>query len=380
MSRETNTGASTRPTLAEIDLDAMAHNLRMVKQRVAPAKVMAVVKANAYGHGLLNVTDRAVREGADYLGVALVEEGIRLRNRQKDIPILVFGGFFPEQIDAFLAHDLELTLYDQPCAEALAERARNLGCDARVHIKVDTGMGRVGVPWQQASDFVRRVAELPGVALVGIYTHFATSDERDKGFAELQLKRFSEVLEQLEARSIHIPLKHAANSGAVLDMPVSYFDMVRLGVSLYGYYPSPATSREMPLRPAMSLKSRVIFLKEVAAGTPVSYGCTYVTSAPTRIATVPIGYADGYNRRLSNAAEVLIRGRRYPVVGRVCMDQIMVDVGRDTAVEVGDEVVLMGRQGDDAISIYEWCEVLQTIPYEVTCWMSERVPRVYKPA
>ncbi len=279
---------------------------------MAPARVMAVVKANAYGHGAVEVARTAITQGASYLAVALVEEGIELRQAGIGIPILVFGGFFPEQIADFLRHDLEMTLYAEDQLAGLRRECQRLGKQARVHVKVDTGMGRVGVAYERAVDFVARVAEIPELELVGLYTHFATSDERDKEFSHLQLRRFREVVDRLQERGVRVPIKHAANSGAILDLPDTYFDMVRPGIMLYGYYPSTETSESLPLKPAMTLKSRVIFVKEVPTGTPVSYGRTFVTRKPTRIATIPLGYADGYNRQLSNRAWVSIKGKPTP--------------------------------------------------------------------
>lgn len=365
-----------RPTYLEVDLGAIAFNIRQVKRKVGSTRVMAVIKANAYGHGMIEVARTALENGADYLGVALLEEGIRLREAGFQCPVLVFGGAFEDQISQFLQYDLEITLYSDRIAQALAERASELGKRAKVHIKVDTGMGRVGVPWEEASSFLQRISQLSNLNIVGIYTHFATSDEKDRGFAYLQLGRFNKVLDEIKARGINIPLRHAANSGAILNLPESYLDMVRPGIMIYGYYPSQGTFKDPPLKPALTLKSRVIFVKKVAAGRSISYGRDYVTLKETNIATLPIGYANGYNRLLSNRGEVLIRGRRYPVVGKVCMDQIMVDVGEDN-VEVGDEAVLIGRQGNQEISMYEVCQKLNTIPYELCCWISERVPRVY---
>ncbi|MCD6165878.1 alanine racemase [bacterium] len=367
-----------RPTVAEINLSAIEFNLQQIKDKVAPAKIMAVVKANAYGHGALEVSRKALETGASYLGVALLEEGVKLRSQGIRAPILVFGGFFPDEAEAFLQHGLEVTLYNEENLFALTAAAQKLNQKAKVHIKVDTGLGRVGVPWQKATSFVKRVWKTPEIEVIGLYTHLATADERDKTFANLQLTRFRSVIEQLGKEGINIPIKHAANSGAILDLPDSYFDMVRPGIIIYGYYPSLETSESLPLRPAMRLKSTILHVKEVSAGTSVSYGREFITPRTTRIVTIPVGYADGYNRLLSNRGEVIIRGKKYPVVGRVCMDQIMVDVGEDVDVEVGDEVVLWGQQGDVEISVYDLCRKLQTIPNEVCCWVSSRVPRVYE--
>lgn len=364
-------------TFVEIDLEAIRWNLEQIQRKVSPAKIMAAVKADAYGHGLTKVAELTRAHGITHFGVARPEEGIQLRKHGIEASILVFGGFFENSIDPLLQYGLDLTLYDMPRARLLSNRAASRAQIAKVHIKVDTGMGRVGVPWQQAIDFVKKVVELKNIEVVAIYTHFASSDSADKTFAETQLQRFQTVIESLEKEDIHVPIKHAANSGAILDMPESYFDMVRPGVSLYGYYPSLETSESIRLKPAMSVKSRVIAIKEVQSGTPISYNMTYYTEQRTQIATVSIGYGDGYNRFLSNQGEVLIGGRRYPVVGRVCMDQITVDVGPESAIEVGDEVVLLGRQGSEEITIWEICSKLNTIPYEITCWFSARLPKVF---
>lgn len=364
-------------TFVEIDLEAIRWNLEQIQRKVWPAKIMAAVKADAYGHGLTKVAELAVAHGVQHFGVARPEEGIQLRQHGIDAAILVFGGFFENSIDPLLQHALEFTLFDMQRARLLSDKATGLNRTAKVHVKVDTGMGRVGIPWQQTVDFIKQVLELNNIEVVAIYTHFASSDSEDKSFAMTQLQRFQTVIERLEQEGIRVPLKHAANSGAILDMPDSYFDLVRPGVSLYGYYPSLETSESIRLKPAMRVKSRVIAIKEVQSDTPISYNMTYHTSRRTKIATVSIGYGDGYNRLLSNRGEVLIGGRRCPVVGRVCMDQITVDVGPNGAVEVGDEVVLLGRQGREEITIWEICHKLNTIPYEVTCWFSARLPKVF---
>jgi len=364
-------------TFVEIDLGAIRWNLEQIQRKVSPAQIMAAVKADAYGHGLTKVAELAVAHGVKHFGVARPEEGIQLRQHGITAPILVFGGFFEHSIEHLLQHNLELTLFDVLRARALSDRAKDTNQVAKVHIKVDTGMGRVGVPWQQAVDFITKVQKLRNMDIVAIYTHFAASDNEDKTFAKTQLQRFQSVIGGLEKEGIRVPLKHAANSGAILDMPASYFDMVRPGVTLYGYYPSLETSESIQLKPAMRVKSCVIATKQVPAETPISYNMTYHTKQKTEIATVSIGYGDGYNRMLSNNADVLIHGRRYPVVGRVCMDQITVDVGPESQVKVGDEVVLLGRQGDEEITIWEICNKLNTIPYEVTCWFSARMPKIF---
>lgn len=366
-----------RPTVAVVDLGAIRFNLNQVIQKVKPAGVMAVVKANAYGHGMADVARTALDAGADYLAVALLEEGIELRETGINCPTLVFGGFFHDQAEFFVRYNLDATLYSLENAKALAKAVKLLGKPANVHIKIDTGMGRVGVPWEEAAPFVQKVLQIPEIRIMGVYTHFATSDEKDKSFAKLQLQRFKVALKNIESLGFKIPIRHAANSGAILDLPESYFDMVRPGIMLYGYYPSFDTTESVRLKPAMSFLSKVLHVKEVEEGTTVSYGRQYTAPQKTTIVTIPVGYADGYNRLLSNQGDVLINGRKYRVAGRVCMDQIMVDVGPGGAAKVGDEVVLFGRTEKGEVPVYDICRKLNTIPYEVTCWVSKRVPRIY---
>ena len=366
-----------RPTVAHIDLKAIAHNIQAIKRKVAPARIMAVVKADGYGHGAVPAARTALENGAGFLGVALVEEGIALRQSGIEAPILAFGGFFEEQIDAILEYDLRATIFDAGRARALARAACKRNKPAVVHVKVDTGMARLGVDWQSACSFVTEMNQTKGLRLEGVFTHFATSDVAGSRFAGTQLQRFNAFLDELKEMKTPPLLRHAANSGAILNLPGSYFDLVRSGVSLFGYYPSAETDRGVELHPALSLRSKVMALRDLRAGDVVSYGSTYRADKACRIANVPIGYADGFNRLLSNRGEVLIRGRRCQVVGRVCMDQIMVNVGVGTGVSVGDEVVLLGKQASQEISIYEICDKLNTIPYEVTCCLSKRIPRVY---
>jgi alanine racemase len=366
-----------RPTIAEIDLTAIAHNIAAIRKKVIPAEVMAVVKANAYGHGACEVARTALQNGATWLGVALVEEGIELRKHGFTAPILIFAGELEFQIEEALNYNLQISITSPDIIPVLRQTAQRLHKRAIVHIKVDTGMGRVGIAWNNAADIIQHIYSIPEIHIQGLYTHFATSDERDKSYARYQNECFRTVIRELEKLDIRIPVIHAANSGAILDMPDTYFTLVRPGIMIYGYYPSDETTESVAIRPAMTFKSRVSQIKQVPADTSISYGRTYKTTAQTHIATVAAGYADGYNRRLSNRAHVLIREKRYPVVGRVCMDLLMCDLGATTDVCVGDEVVLFGQQGDQQITIEELCTLLDTIPYEVCCWVSGRVPRVY---
>jgi len=366
-----------RPTVAVIDLDAIRFNVTQVIRKVAPAEVMAVVKSNAYGHGDYEVTRAALDSGASCLGVALVEEGIVLRKKGIKAPILVFGGFFPADIPLYVEYNLHCTLYKESNLQALQKITEEKSTSVKVHIKVDTGMGRVGVPITQALDFVKNASGNSRIEIVGIYTHFATSDEKDKSFANLQLQRFMELNKRIENEGIHIPSKHTANSGAILDLPNSYLDLVRPGIMLYGYYPSPETSESILIKPAMTLKSKVIMVKNIDKGVSVSYGRKYIARQETFIATIPIGYADGYNRLLSNRAKVKIRDQVYPVVGKICMDHILIDVGPNSKINIGDDVILLAPNEGEDVHMNNFCKILQTIPYEVSCRISERVPRVY---
>lgn len=368
-----------RPTRAEIDLEAIRHNLKQIRNRVGnTVKILAVVKANAYGHGLVEVSKALVEGKVDYLGVAIIEEGIELREKGIEVPILVFTPPFVNELELFLKYNLDVTLCSKETADALNTLVSNLGGRVNVHIKVDTGMGRLGIGHHDAGEFVKYVATLRSIHIQGIYTHFSTSDERDKEFTNLQLIRFRYVVASLKNIGIDIPLKHCANSGAILDLKDCFFDMVRPGIMIYGYYPSHETSESINLRQAMSLKSKIDFLKVVRAGSAISYGRKYIAKSDTKIASVPLGYADGYSRLLTNKAEVLIHGKRYPVVGTVCMDHVMIDLGMNSDVALGDEVVFIGNDGNESITAWEISDKLGTIPYEVCCGISERVPRVFK--
>ncbi len=360
-----------------IDLAAVDHNIRQIRACIGPRKIMAIVKANAYGHGILEVTKRAIANGVEYIGVGFLEEGLFLRQNDIDAPILVMGGILGYQVKKFIQNDLEITVSSLELAKHISESSG--GQKARVHLKIDTGMERIGVSAGFAVEFVKRVAQLKNLEIVGIYSHFATSDEGDRAFADVQWQRFDDVLNEIRKIGIDIPLKHMANSGAIANITDSLGDLVRPGISLYGIYPSPQVSRALDLRPVLTLSSKVVFIKNVAANTGISYGHTYKTDRACRIVTVPIGYGDGYSRLLSNKAHVLIRGHRYPVVGAVCMDQLMVNVG-DDAVDVGDPVVLIGRMGSAEVTASELADKMGTIPYEVTCMINARVPRLYIPS
>lgn len=368
-----------RLTRAEVDLNALGSNVRAIRNHLPQGMmIMGLVKANAYGHGLVAVAQALVRLGIDYLGVGFLEEGVVLREHGITSPILILGGVLGHQVKDFFEHDLDITISSIELARRIEEESReNFHTRVRVHLKIDTGMERLGVHSDRALPFIEGVSKLPHIEIVGMYSHLATADEADKSFAHEQIRRFCALIDRMRERGIVPPLIHIANSGAIVDLPESYFTMVRPGIMLYGYYPSKQTSESIPLKPVLSLKSRVVFLKEVESGTSISYGRLYTTKEKTKIATVPVGYGDGYNRKLSNRGEVLIRGRRYPVVGAVCMDQIMIDVGLNPDIHVGDDVILLGSDHRESISAWELAEKVGTIPYEIFTGITARVPRIF---
>lgn len=365
-----------RSVWAQIDLTALEHNVRVVKGLLNPeTKFCAVVKADAYGHGAIEVAKVAVRVGADYLAVAILSEALELRTAGFTVPILVLGHTPDLQARQVVAHAVEQTIFTLEAARALSEAAVELGTIAKVHIKVDTGMSRVGVPPAAVADFAAAVAQMPGICIEGLFSHFATSDSADKSYALKQLDCFEQVIRELKCRGLDIPLKHIANSAAILELPQTQFDMVRAGIILYGLWPSNEVKKTIELRPVMAFKSVVILVKEVPAGVGVSYGCTYVTQRPSRIATLPVGYADGWTRLLAEKASILIRGQRARVIGRICMDQCMIDVTDIPDVQEGDEALLFGG---NELPADEIADHLGTINYEVVCMVGKRVPRVYK--
>ncbi|MBS3886388.1 MAG: alanine racemase [Dethiobacter sp.] len=373
-------GFPLRPAWAEINLAAIGHNVRQFKNHLSPkTSIMAIVKADGYGHGAVEVARAAVAAGVSFLGVGLVEEAVQLRENGFDVPILILG-FTPAEYAPYLCqYKLTPSVFTLEEADAFARAARNCAQTLAVHVAVDTGMGRVGCfPCEKADGFIAHLAALQGLVLQGIYTHFASADQSDKSFACWQLKRFNDLVHRLAAQGIHIPVKHTANSAASIDLPEAHFEMVRIGISLYGLYPSAEVERSaVALRPAMSLKARIIFTKDIPAGTGVSYGSTYVANRLERIATLPLGYGDGYPRKLSNVGQVLVRGKRAPIVGRVCMDQTMINVQDIGGVLAGEEAVLFGRQGKALLHVDEVAGWLDTINYELVTRISGRIPRVY---
>lgn len=363
-----------RYNVCEVDLSAIRHNVSVMK-RCTAAKLMAVVKADAYGHGAVPVARAAIEAGADMLAVAIPEEGIELREGGVDAPILVLGGIEAEAAQAVAQYDLVQTVFEQESIRALSKAGGQLGKTVHVHLKLDTGMNRIGVRTQEeAQKLTRLIDSLPGIELTGCFTHMASADEEEDDQTAVQWEKFeqlSKAIAQVHSGKI---LHHAANTAAIFRYPEIHADMVRGGLALYGYPPVPEAKG---LVPAMRWVTRGVYVKTIEPGERVSYGGTFKALRPTRVMTVPVGYADGYRRGLGEHGCVLVRGKRAPILGRVCMDQMMVDVTDIPGAQAGDEVVLLGRQGKDCISAEEMARWLSTISYEVLCSPGKRVPRVY---
>jgi alanine racemase len=359
-------------TFAEIDLSALSHNLGVVKTKTRNKAIMAVVKADAYGHGSVRVSKHLLRNGASMLGVAFIEEAIELREAGIKAPIVVF--FENGNAETFIRYSLTPVIFGLKTARALSLKARKYNCRIPFHVKVDTGMGRVGFRIENALSEIPEIVRLGNLRPEGLMSHLSDPDMRDRAFSSEQIRRFNYIVRELSVKNISFRFLHIANSAAVLRLPSAHFNMVRPGIMLYGYGPAKGNV----IKPVLSLKSRIILLKKVPAGTPISYGRTFTTKKTSLIATIPIGYEDGYSRKLSNSGEVLVRGRRAPVVGRVCMDTIMVDVTGMEDVKENTEVVLIGRQGKEKITAQDIAEMTGTIPYEVLTSIGKRVKRVYK--
>lgn len=366
---------------AEIDLDAILHNMEQMHCLVASAtKLMAVLKTDGYGHGAIPIAREL--EKVDYVygyAVAAEEEALALRADGVKKPVLILGYTFPEQYETLLQAQITQTIFTLKAARQLSEAAGRLRVTAHIHIKLDTGMGRVGfLVSEKSADEIAQIAALPHIMIEGMFTHFAKADEADKTSANKQLSQFLHMADMLDARGVHIPLRHCSNSAGILDLPQANLDIVRAGITLYGLHPSEEVHLErMDMRPALSLKSQVVHVKTLPAGYGISYGATYVTSDVRRIATIPVGYGDGYARSLSNQGEVLIRGRRVPICGRVCMDQFMVDVTDIPGVCVGDTVTLIGTDGAEHITLEELGERSGRFNYEFACDLGKRIPRVF---
>jgi len=373
-----------RWTRAEVDLDALHHNLEQFKSALGPdIKIMAVVKANAYGHGAVKVAEEALRHGVEYLAVAFLDEALELRHFGIEAPILVLGYTPAAGVEVAREHGITLTVFDDEVLDAAAappgQEQDQPKKTLNIHVKVDTGMGRIGLTDERdAIRFVEKALKTPGVAVEGLFTHYACADECDKTHVTEQYRKFSRIADHFQRQGISFKYVHAGNSATGIDTPDYTRNMLRLGVGMYGLYPSEEVDRtRVRLKPVMSLKTGVVMAKRLPKGSSISYGANYVTAQDGEtIATLPIGYADGYSRLLNGKAEVLLRGKRAPVVGNICMDQCMVRVD-DGEVEVGEEVVLFGTQGGETIAVEEMARKLGTINYEITCMVSHRVPRVY---
>lgn len=367
---------------AVIDLDAILYNMNSMHQNISEdTKIMAVIKADGYGHGAAEVAECI--EHLDYLAgyaVATVEEGLILRNHGIKKPILILGYAFPDQYDELIAADMRPTVFTREMAQELSQAAGEMGVDCPIHFAVDTGMSRIGYQvTEEAADEMAQIARLPHIMVEGIFTHFARADEADKTSAKEQLALFEKMISMLEERGVEIPIKHCSNSAGIVELKEANMDMVRAGITLYGLWPSEEVRRDIiDLKPALSLITHVAYVKDLEAGRAISYGGTYVTKRPSRIATIPVGYADGYARGLSNKGAVLIHGKRAPICGRVCMDQFMVDVTDIPEVKMGDEVILIGSAGEETITMEEVGELSGRFNYEFVCNLGKRIPRVFR--
>lgn len=367
-------------TWAEVDLDAIAHNIKEIRKITNPAsKIMAVVKADAYGHGFLEVAKTLLENGADRLAVAVLQEGKQLRSRGVNVPILILGASGEESIEDLINFDITPSVFTYEFAKELSYAAERKEKVTKIHIKIDTGMSRIGFLAGEDNegivDEILKISRLPYIEIEGIFSHFATSDEADKSYTILQYNRFMDVCNKLEEKGLHIPIKHICNSAGIMMYPEMHLDMVRPGVILYGMYPSDEVDKSrLDLIPAMTLKSTVTHVKEVEEGRGVSYGKKFITNKKMKIATVPIGYADGYLRKLAKEGKMIVNGEKVAIIGRICMDQCMIDVTNVHTIDKGDEVIIFGREGVTIDDLAMW---LETINYEVSCVIGKRIPRIY---
>ncbi len=367
-----------RKTWAEVDLGTIAYNFKQIKKKVGPqVKILAAVKANAYGHGLVTVSRELEKSEIDFLGTSSVDEAINLRRAHLKCPILNLSNLLIDEIEPIIKFKITPVIAEIKIARALNKKARAYHRKIPIHVKIDTGMGRIGVWYKEAGTFIKKLKSLSNLIIEGVYTHFPSAEE-DKDFTFKQIKRFNLVVEEMKSFGIWPKYLHTANSAALIIHKEAHFNLVRPGLALYGVYPNSKFQAELNLKPALSLKTRIAYMKWASKGRSISYARTFFIKRATRIATLPIGYADGYSQLLSNKSRVLIRGKFYPIVGRVCMDQTMVDVGLKDNIKVGDEVVLIGSQKGRTIKVEELARICHTIPYQVLCWISSRVPRVYR--
>ena len=370
---------SIRPVWAEVNLNSLEHNMKEIKKHAKDKKIYAVVKADAYGHGALDVAPVFLASGATALAVAVITEAMELRRSGVKAPILILG-YTPLTFGHQIAeYDIEQTVYDLDYARELSRIAQKENKKVKIHIALDTGMGRIGLlPDETGLNSVREMSKLPNIILEGIFSHFSTADEKDKSYSEYQIKVFNDFVSKLEAEGIKFNVKHLSNSAAIMDLPQAHFDGVRPGIIMYGYYPSDEVLKDkLDLKPALTLKTNIVHVKTLPKGMYISYGRKFITDRESVIATLPIGYADGYTRLLTGKAKVIINGKFAPVVGRICMDQCMVDVTEVGPVDVGDEVILIGEQQGAKFNADDIASLIGTINYEVICMIKTRVPRVY---
>ncbi len=366
-------------TIAEINLDAIGHNIREIKKRIEPkTRLLAVVKADAYGHGAVETAQVCLYNGADELAVATFDEGVALRNNNIFVPILILGYTVENRLEDVVLNNLTQTVFSYELAKQLSDTAVRLNKTANAHISIDTGMSRIGfLPCEESLDEIDKIFKLPNLRITGVFTHFSTADEADKSFTNQQFERFKYMTDGIEAKGHKGLIRHCANSAAIIDLPQMQMDMVRAGIIIYGMLPSNQVSSSIDLIPAMSIKTHISYVKELPPGIGVGYGRKYYTSKLTKIATVPLGYADGYSRQLSNKAHMIVNGQYADVIGNVCMDQLMLDVTDIKDVNMGDEVTVMGISGDKCVSAEELGAMMGTINYEVVCGIGKRVPRAY---
>lgn len=368
-----------RPVWAEIDLDILADNMKNIKKLAGNKEVMAVVKADAYGHGALDVAPCFLENGASKLAVAMLTEAIELRNNNITAPIMILG-YTPLYLgEDLINYDIEQTIYDLDYAKELSSLAISLNKKAKVHIALDTGMGRIGfLPNDESFNAICEICTLDGLDVVGIFTHFSSSDEKDKEYTQYQFNQIYDFINKLEKKGINIPVKHASNSAAIIDLPNTYLDAVRAGIILYGYYPSNEVKKEnLSIKPALTLKAKIAHVKELESGMYISYNRTFKTSRKSKIATIPIGYADGYIRTLKHNSKVIVNGQLSPIVGNICMDQFMIDVTDIDDVKSGDEVILLGESNGIRFNADDLAKCMDSINYEVLCLLKKRVPRAY---
>lgn len=365
-----------RPSFIEVDLNRLTENYRAIKNQVGSAIVMPIVKANAYGHGLIRISEHLVCLGAEILGVAFVEEALILRRAGLKIPILVLGGVLGEQIPLYLKNDLKITASSVDKLKQIDQIAGEMGIRAKVHLKIDTGMERIGVHYYSAGTLLEASLKVKNTVVEGIFSHFANADAADLSDARVQIQRFEEVLSFYEKRNLPTPIRHMANSGGVLQLPESYYDLVRPGILMYGVYPSNEVIHSIAVNPLLSWKSKVVYFKVVKPNHAVSYGSIWKSEKMVRVVTIPVGYGDGYFRSMTEKAQIILRGERYPVVGRICMDQFMVNIDWDSAY-IKDEVMLVGESSGQKITVEDLANWAGTIPYEILTNINTRVPRVY---